>query len=797
MKLFLLLFLSIITMPLAAQTFPCDTSACGTRINDFEEQQCRAKKVLVCKGYSISALPTIELEIQPTSHVVYLSVGDLPRVSLQARQTGKKLNISHMFANGTQSLRVQAFRGNEQYSLSFKILYNGVQLHSISCNASSCPLGKVTQPDLEGGPFFDRKFDISVSSPVQLEQYSLSFSGLNSGLKSAVYINDQYTGLSVAQASNLRLPPSEYRIGVGVSSEQEVAYGSFQSSPRYLKQYTGQYYEQRVQRASDLQNFANLQPLSTPQNTVRIGVVPIKTMNDGQQTYTLIDNDVARLNAQLNKTITSYVQPLSYGLQTWNVTFEPMYTTLVTGSMYTKIVYDDQGQPHGEVLAENFVRGHRPDLINKYDVVIAYYGNANHGGAAAGNGFIHLPSGLVRGNQTVINAQGNVAEELPLEIIYHEVSHVLEQHEGDMLRQWQAFAGADSGDMLGYHAETTNDNPSNLWTQPRFMNFNRDYARGQVLVLNSMSHDSQYPAPATPTSSTPYRYVGLFGTIRNGMKNVHDEPQVTIPTSTTVYRIFNARFGKYVGAGALPSATIATWTLQPYNNEYVRLRNEANTSQFLHIDEQITDVVRSAIISDGAWSSHWVPVEIEGRTLLKSRWNGKYLALTNTDTLVAVTNEERRTLPVDQLAWDLIPHVFFNNLIAGYSYIKNASSSTNGYGVHIEYGSPTATSNPPSGWLSSQWSFKVIDWKYVKITSRWDTNRSLHVENGPLEASTAPDGWHSAQWELVPVAGLTNTYRLKNRHQPNQYLNIDGTVLKSSVVPATNTSTYWTFPKVQ
>ena len=172
MKRFLFLFLSILTTPLAAQTFPCDTSACGTRINDFEEQKCRADKVRACKGYTTnSGIPTIELELQPTSQVVYLSVGDLPRVSLQARQTGKKLNISHMFANGTQSLRVQSFRnGNDQYNLNFKILYNGVQLHSISCTNNSCPLGKVTQPDLKGGPFFDRKFDISVSSPVQLEQ---------------------------------------------------------------------------------------------------------------------------------------------------------------------------------------------------------------------------------------------------------------------------------------------------------------------------------------------------------------------------------------------------------------------------------------------------------------------------------------------------------------------------------------------------------------------------------------------------------------------------------------------------
>src|SRR5687768_8260905 len=83
MKRFLFLFLSIITMPLAAQTFPCDTSACGTRINDFEEQQCRAKKVLVCKGYSLNAMPIIELDIQSTSHIVYLSVGNSPRVSLQ------------------------------------------------------------------------------------------------------------------------------------------------------------------------------------------------------------------------------------------------------------------------------------------------------------------------------------------------------------------------------------------------------------------------------------------------------------------------------------------------------------------------------------------------------------------------------------------------------------------------------------------------------------------------------------------------------------------------------------------
>ena len=794
MKRFLFLFLSIVTTPLMAQTLSCDTSACGSRVNDFEEQQCRATKVLVCKGYNISSIPTIELQIQPTSHVVYLSVGDLPRVSLQPRQTGKTLNISHMFANGLENLRIQAFAGKEaQYNIGFVIRYNGQQLYSVSCDVNSCPQGKVSQPDLEGGPFFDWTFPIQVNSPVQHQQYSLSFSGLANGQKSAVYINDQYTGLSVQQAGNLRLPPSEYRIGVGVSGEQEVQHGLFQWAPRYLVQYTGNYYEQRVQGANDLQNFANLQPLPH-QNVVRIGVVPIQTMSDGQQTYTLTQSDINRLSAQINKTVTSYVQPLSYGLQTWDVTFEPMYTSLVTGSLYTQIENGSQG----EVKAENFVRDHLPDLINKYDVVIAYYGNANHGGAAAGNGFIHLPSGSVRHNPSVTNDQGSLLEELPLEIFYHEVSHVLEQYEGGMLRQWQAFAGADSGDMLGYHNEQDRPNAARLWAKPKFMDFYRDYTRGHVVVLNTMSHGAHYPAPAT-AGSAPYRYVGLFGTMRNGMKNVHDEPQVAIPAGD-IYRIYNPRFGKYLSANASVGVTAAPWNLQSYDNEYVRLQNGANPYEFLHIDEAATEFVRSTNISEGAWSSRWVPVEIQGRPLLKNRWNGHYLAMTNENTLIAVTNEERRTLPLENLVWEFIPHTILDSLSSGHSLIKSAWPDAAGRRIHLQGTAPTAGNETGGdGWLSSHWSFKVIDGKYVKITNRSKPTKSLHVEfNGlGLQASEAEDGWHSAQWELKPVDGLANTYRLKNRHRPNEYLNIEGMELKSSEVPAHYWSSYWTFPKVQ
>lgn len=789
MKRFLFFLLVIITMPLTAQPLSCDTSECGMRINDFEEQQCRAKQVLTCKGYDINALPIIELELQSTPAVVYIRVGNLPRVSLRSRQMGKTLDISHMFANGLEQLRLQAFTGDGQdYNLDFVIRYNGHQLYSVSCNPNNCdPLSEVSRQDQKGGPFYDRIFPIQVNSPVQHEQYSLSFNDLGSALESAVYINDQYTGLTVQEAGNLKLPPSEYRISVGVSDEQEVPYGSYDGDVRYLIQYTGDYYEQRVQGPSDLQDFANLQPLPV-QDVVRIGVVPIQTVHDitlnASTTHTLTQYDVDRLSVQMDQTITRYVEPLSYGLQTWNVEFEPMYTQPISGTK-------------GNISASDFVHNHRPDLVNKYDVIIVYYGNDNHWGAAASNGFIHLPKTWVTYNPSVTDDQGNLVEELPLEVFLHETLHVLEQHEHDMLRQWQGFVGLDGSTKHGYYKEDQRPNAERFWEKPDHMDWNRDYMRGKVIALNYMSAASDFPAPADPSIYDPseYRYVGVFGTLRNGLNNVHDEPEPAIPAADT-YRIYNAHFDQYLGATALPSAAAAYWNLQVYNNEYVRLQNALHPEDFLHVDEGGTESILSTDIPVGSWSSHWIPVEIDGRTLLKNRWNGYYLALIDANTLIAVTNTERRTLPVENLAWELNPYGILDSLSSGHAFIRSAWPNATGYGVHVEYGTPE-TSVAPDGWHSSHWSFKLIDNKYVKITNRWQSTQSLHIENGYLEVSSAPDGWHSAHWELEAVAGLAEVYRLKNRHEPTQYLNMENMVLQSSSIPANYWSGYWMFPKVK
>lgn len=136
-----------------------------------------------------------------------------------------------------------------------------------------------------------------------------------------------------------------------------------------------------------------------------------------------------------------------------------------------------------------------------------------------------------------------------------------------------------------------------------------------------------------------------------------------------------------------------------------------------------------------------------------------------------------------------------SQVLTGFSYIRNVSTASGGADLHMQNGVLETSDEAKHQWFSAQWSFRLIENQFVKITNRHHPSQSLHTQNGPLETGDAPDGWWSAQWILEAVAGTSDTYRIRNRYRADQYLYLEGSTLVSGNIASSSTASHWIFPK--
>jgi hypothetical protein len=59
-----------------------------------------------------------------------------------------------------------------------------------------------------------------------------------------------------------------------------------------------------------------------------------------------------------------------------------------------------------------------------------------------------------------------------------------------------------------------------------------------------------------------------------------------------------------------------------------------------------------------------------------------------------------------------------------------------------------------------------------RIHNRWQPAQYLNIEHGSLESSPIEFGWWSAQWFLESIPGTPYT-RIRSRWRPDQYVNIE------------------------
>lgn len=732
--------------------------------------------VFFCSAFmSVHAADTIELEVNHSSHILYISVDDYPYIAVTPDMIGQKIEITHMFGSGLNNVRVQAFNPStsSNYGFDLAILKNGSNHISASCTTPNCPSNVPAPTDGHHSRrvYFDNVYSVSLSGNPPKVDLAVQHTDLDSGEEGSIYINDVYTGYSVSDGKQFSLPPGDYTVGVGVHKQEDVPHGA-----KSLRKYSGRYYEKgvRLNAPSKTIDFASpgYQPLGV-QNRIRVGIFPVEKLVHEGQTHTLNQNDIDRLHAQIQKTVEDYIEPLSYGLSTWDVTFEDMITDSpisLTGFNAPQF-YINQNIRHAQ---------------DEYDIIVTYDARPMSGGAAS-NGFVRFGKGAVAANEVV----GHTNQELPLELLFHEALHVYEQWQQDGRHLWKGIDGIHGAQQaFGYSNDRTLN--LNIWGNHSWTKFYADYMRGQVVELNSMSVSSGAPSqPADPSSLDPssFRYIGAFNVVRQGLGNLHGQP---IEGNYTLRNVRDTN-SYLVSSGSGQSADIlqspslpsnSDWYVERYNDEYFRLRVSATNDDYLHVDESDVSNLMVSSIHEHAWSSHWFFDKVSHKSSiyrLRNRWTGLYINVYQ-DPSSPDLNPSPEILGWSSARWYIEPKEAFvrDSPEKGEYKISNRWWTHTDNVLNLSWMSPGVKKRSLTSIFSNTyWTtepapdgnvfFKLGEWSsdsgYLVLAEGVDTDSNTYHYLDIQPSGTGP----GAIWKTEQVPGTAADYRIRNI-KTNDYL---------------------------
>lgn len=646
----------------------CNTNICGDDTG-VTASACKSDLVKTCNG--LNSADTIEIEIDTDvdtvggRDLIYLSSGDSPRTIIPPHLyadhnvnfgSAKRVDISHMFGSGPNDLRIEAMAQSSQFGFSARIFKNGQLISVVDCSHDACSNKGSAVHSKSGHVYYDDTVTVSTNNPSS-QPVGVDFVGLDPSWETKIYINDMYTGESIQNDPNFSLPPGEYVVGVGIHKFEDVSRGTSNGSARNIREYSGEYYEKVIQVADapltvDFSS-ADLLPL---QSTVRIGVVPVHQFNPSGSSHTLSGAVVDRLKQQLAMVNEMYVEPFSYGLQSWDVSFLPEFDDYPIVS---------SGQ---ELSASDFFKN---DLSGRYsehyDVLIVLYPQPNHGGAAASGGFIHLPSSLVTNNPTISDDSGSYADsELPIEIVLHEVMHVYEQWHKQKLFQWKGVDGIHGSRVYGWdqrdHSQYSEDGI--LWEHPSWIRFYKNALRGTLVETNSMEAlGKNDPSVIFDPLVSGDRYAGLFNTVRRGLGNVRDTvdvrdaligKEVTINNRFYENSILSSNGGDLLDTFANLSPA-NRWFLER-DGDFFRIANASDPDTYLRRDHQnITTPLVTPYGSSGWDSPKWYLQIVDPYNdvfILENDWyDGDYLVANGADSL-SVSSDAHFQTPLKS-AWQV------------------------------------------------------------------------------------------------------------------------------------------------
>ncbi|HKO47925.1 MAG TPA: hypothetical protein VJV79_09390 [Polyangiaceae bacterium] len=422
----------------------------------------------------------IEIEVTSADDAVVALVDGLRRGSwaLNDPRFGMRVNVSHWFASGSHSLRLLASNTGGPTAYGVRVWADNALVYEAQCPATVCN-GSNRDAAIE----LDKS--LQFSTPTHPAAQTVQITGSASG---KVYLDNAFTGLSTTGTSSpvtLSLPQGSYTLGMGVSAD---------TPPNY----TGQYHEQQVTVGSSGVN-VNLSgaPQLGVQDTARVVVVPIRHVifDPTGQTGNLTNEDITSFQAQVAATRTQWLLPFSYGLNDWNVTWQP---TVENVPVHVRAA--GQGIDTDPFLCEAGLTS----LRSNYDIVVYLWNLYDDSGAEFGADASAYGGGGQVWMNTYWTRRTDWPHTGPNPALLHEVLHNYEQYNAGVLRNYNGIQELHGGTQHGYYV--------NAGGELDFARWMRAYIRGQVAELVTMRQSVNWPAPPTNADL----WVGVFATVRRG-----------------------------------------------------------------------------------------------------------------------------------------------------------------------------------------------------------------------------------------------------------------------------------------
>ena len=228
---------------------------------------------------------------------------------------------------------------------------------------------------------------------------------------------------------------------------------------------------------------------------------------------------------------------------------------------------------------------------------------------------------------------------------------------------------------------------------------------------------------------------------------------------------------------------------------FVRIQNVWKPERFINIE---TGAVKAGTIEDGWWSAMWKVENVPNSNFvrLRSRWKPtEYLH---------IENGTIESGPIQMNWWSAMWILAESGASppqppqAQSDQVRIRSRHQPNRYMHIEYGDLQGT-KIEEGWWSARWTLEneVVDGQtYARIRNVWKPNIFIHIEHGDAEASPIKPNWWSAMW-IVEETNNGKFVRFRNRWKPDQYLVLQGKDIVAAAVGPGKEAAQWRLEEVQ
>jgi hypothetical protein len=441
---------------------------------------------LMRRGYTFAAegleraLPAkVELRVSNVDDFAYATVNGVRRGEWRLGMPPERIDVTSWFMNGRNDVRLQALNGGGPAGARFELWVDGRLVVNEGCSEGVCPPGA----DARTGIVFDKSYSIDVSGVRNGRELDLT-----SAVPGKLYVDNVYTGLTTP--AQLTLPPGSYTLGLGVSTDTPG-----QSSNRFHEEVV------RIGRCAKQVDLSRAPTVAA--NPWRLLVLPVRYTEHGgpADTGVLADTDVTLMTGQAIATSSAWVEPFTYGLQTWDVTTHAVVEDTVLHREAPAGAAPDTGRFLRDAGLEH--------LESEFDSIVFIYSVHREDGASventpccawAGGSNVSMNTGWVRGSSA----------NSPNEGLLHEVLHTQESYQSWMqYGLWNGLDGLHGAEEHGYRAE--DEAGGEGWRR-----WYRTFMRGQVAETRDMSSGVDFPHVSTRADL----WTGIFYTTRYGRDGV-------------------------------------------------------------------------------------------------------------------------------------------------------------------------------------------------------------------------------------------------------------------------------------